>query len=201
MNFLAHLYLSDATPASAVGNLMPDLVRGRLPSGLPAEVAAGVARHRAVDAFTDTHPVFLTSRARLREPCGLFSGVLADLFYDHALASCWTRHHDEPLGAFVAERYALLQAGRELMPPRMATVVDRMIGQDWLNSYAQVEGVAARMTQMAQRFELRFGRTFDVRRAVEVLEARRERFFAEFDVFFPELIGAIGVGPAVSRSA
>lgn len=198
MNFLAHLYLSDATPASVVGNLMPDLVRGRLPGHLPDAVRAGVERHRAVDAFTDTHPVFLQSRSRLRGACGLFSGVLADVFYDHALASNWARYHDQPLEAFVADRYAMLEAGRNLMPVRMAEIVDRMIEQDWLCSYATVEGVAGRMWQMSRRFELRFGRTFDVTRATEALVEQRDLLAGEFDEFFPELLRAVDVRLVVS---
>lgn len=197
MNFLAHLYLSDATPAGVVGNLMPDLVRGRLPSGLPAGVAAGVALHRAVDAFTDTHPVFLATRSRLRGACGLFSGVLADLFYDHALASRWDRYHDRPLAVFVAERYALLEAGRGLMPRGMAAVVGVMIEQDWLGSYATVGGVTERMSQMSARFEQRFSRTFDVSRAAGVLSGQRAGIAGEFDAFFAELRTGVAAGSCV----
>ena len=33
MNFLAHLYLAEPTPASRVGNLLPDFARGRALAG------------------------------------------------------------------------------------------------------------------------------------------------------------------------
>jgi acyl carrier protein phosphodiesterase len=56
VNYLAHLFLADSTPASMTGNLMADFVKGDAMLTLPPEVQAGVRQHRAIDRFTDTPP-------------------------------------------------------------------------------------------------------------------------------------------------
>ena len=66
MNFLAHALLSGEAEADRVGGLMGDFVKGPLPAGLPPDLAAGVALHRAIDSFADRHPAFAASRARVR---------------------------------------------------------------------------------------------------------------------------------------
>lgn len=70
VNFLAHLYLAEPTPASWIGNLLPDLTTGPTDPDLHPDVIAGAANHRRVDAYTDTHPVFARTRARFRDKHG-----------------------------------------------------------------------------------------------------------------------------------
>jgi len=184
VNFLAHLYLADPTPESAVGNLMPDFVRVRRLDDLDPAVRDGVIRHRAVDAFVDTHPAYLQSRALLREICGHFAPILADVFNDHLLAANWSAWHDRSLDDFVAAAYRRLAVGAYLMPDRMRRPIAMMIEQDWLGSYATPDGIAARLTQMSARFDRRFERTFDVADAVRAFQMHRERMGDGFAVLF-----------------
>ena len=172
MNFLAHLYLADPTPESAVGNLMPDFVRLRDLELLDPVVRDGVLRHRAIDAFVDTHPAYLRSRAMLRPACDHFAPILVDLFNDHLLARTWGDWHDQPLASFTADCYRRLAQGAYLMPTRMRRPITMMIEQDWLTSYASLDGLSERLTQMAARFDRRFGRTFDVCAAVDAFTER-----------------------------
>jgi acyl carrier protein phosphodiesterase len=167
VNFLAHLYLAEPTPESAVGNLMPDFSRIRDLDSLDTAVRAGVLRHRAVDAFVDTHPAFLQARAMLRRSCNHFAPILVDLFNDHLLARSWGDWHEQPLAAFTTDCYRRLARGAYLMPARMRQPVAMMIEQDWLTSYESLDGLSQRLTQMSARFDRRFGRTFDVRVAVD----------------------------------
>ena len=62
MNFLAHAVLAGAADADRYGGLLGDFVKGLLPAGLPPELAAGVALHRAIDSYADRHPAFIASR-------------------------------------------------------------------------------------------------------------------------------------------
>lgn len=57
MNYLAHCFLSPATPASLVGNLLGYFCKGVDEGRLSVEVKAGLINHRAVDKFTDNHPL------------------------------------------------------------------------------------------------------------------------------------------------
>ena len=188
MNFLAHLYLADDTPASRIGNILPDLIRGRLPDDLHLEVKRGVQRHRAVDAFTDTHPRFAQTRARFRSNHGIFSGILVDVFYDHALSLTWADWHDQPLEVFISHVHRQLAAAPELMPRRMLAIVDRMTAQNWLATYATDDGLRLTLGRMSQRFAQRFGREVDLTPAVDDLQACRGEVLADFADFFPQLI-------------
>ena len=78
MNFLAHLHLSDGTPASMLGGVVADFVKGSDAAALPADVQQGVRLHRLIDGFTDKlgDRTDLRSARRDFEP---FSTALADL--------------------------------------------------------------------------------------------------------------------------
>src|SRR5688572_426656 len=100
MNWLAHLLLSEPTPEFRIGNLLPDLLPASELQTLSPIFRRGVECHRRIDAFTDTHPVFRRSVARLVPPHRRFGGVLIDLFYDHFLATNWRQYSPIPLDEF-----------------------------------------------------------------------------------------------------
>lgn len=150
-NFLAHAYLARHDDALRVGGLIGDFVKGPLPAGLPAALAAGVRLHRAIDSFADRHPAFNASRARLGARWRRVSGVMVDMFYDHFLACHWVRLHDEPLKHFTAETYALAQQFDTHLPARFAALLPRMRADDWLASYADAATIAHALDRIAQR--------------------------------------------------
>lgn len=174
-----------------VGNLLPDLVSGRLDAELDPGVLAGAVNHKRVDAFTDTHPVFARSRARLRERHGRYSAILTDMFYDHELARHWGRYHDEPLDGFIEKAYHGLSEGVALMPEPMAAITGRMIEQDWLGAYATRDGMRRVLTMMSVRFSKRLGRRVELAHAVDDLETDGDGLAADFSAFFPELIAYV----------
>lgn len=193
LNYLAHLYLADDDAGSRVGNLLPDLHRGRLPEGLSPAVLAGVDRHRKVDVFTDHHPVFERSRARLRPRHGRYSGVLVDVLYDHTLAVRWAEFHPQPLPMFIAESYQRMNDCPGLIPPRVRGIIRIMSEQDWLSTYATVDGIALTLRRMSARLRERFNREVDLASAVDELREQYDGFLADFDEFFPQLMAYVGV--------
>ncbi|MEZ5628090.1 MAG: DUF479 domain-containing protein, partial [Rhodocyclaceae bacterium] len=62
MNFLAHLWLAGPDEGLRLGAVAGDFVKGALPGDLPSDIAAGVALHRAIDVYAETHPAFQRSR-------------------------------------------------------------------------------------------------------------------------------------------
>ncbi len=201
MNFLAHLYLARprevAPPLELVGNLMPDLVRGRLPADLPAPVAAGVDRHRAVDRWCDAHPAFGRTRRRLTSSLaptqGRFAGIVADVLFDHALSLRWSEHHELPLPDFIASCYAGLTDpdATAVMPPRMAAAVTLMVEQDWLGRYRTDAGLTATFRQMSERFSQRFDRAVSLDTTIEHLPQQRDALLSDFDELFASLVQRI----------
>lgn len=197
MNYLAHLYLSDDSPASMIGNLLPDLHRGRLPSDLDPVVLEGVYRHRRVDVFTDTHPVFERSCARLRPRHGRYSGVLVDVLYDHVLSVHWRDYHAEPLPEFIERVYRQMLDHAGLMPPRMRAIMTVMAEQDWLSTYATLEGITLTLSRMSARLRERFDREVDLASAVNELREQYAGFEQDFAAFFPELMAHVGVASRI----
>ena len=182
MNFLAHLYLAEGSPEFRVGNLLPDFLRGEeIPVG--AEFRRGMGLHQAVDVFTDAHPIFLVSKRRISPVHRRFSGVLIDVFYDHFLATGWAEYSSVSLQEFNREAYALLVGHAPRLPSPVQLAFSRMIEQDWLASYAQVDGVRLTLGRIARRLR----RPYPLEEAVEELEANYEELQRDFRVFFPEL--------------
>lgn len=187
MNYLAHLVLADDTPQSLIGNLAGDFLRGVDPATIHPALVHGIARHRAVDTFTDAHPVTAQSRARLDPSWRLFSRVLVDVFYDHFLARDFQRHAGIPLPEFSARVYAALGNHPHLLPPRLAQAAPVMIQHDWLRAYAHVEGVEEILSRMSRR--TRHGA--HLAEAIRDLRREYDSLGADFNEFFPQLRKAI----------
>lgn len=151
MNFLAHTWLAGDDPALRVGGLVGDFVKGPLPGALPADLARGVALHRAIDRFADDHPAFRRSRARVSDSRRRWSGVLVDIFYDHLLARDWQHWHPVALPEYTQGVYAEALARSPALPPGCPPVLQRMASDDWLSAYAEVDGLALTLARMAQR--------------------------------------------------
>lgn len=151
MNFLGHLFVSGNRPLVIVGNFMADAVKGRDLSEWAPDLQKGIRMHRRIDSFTDNHPLTLKGRERLRGHCGKYAGVALDLFYDHAIARRWDLLSNEPLEAFTGRMYDLLQAHSHLMPDRTRHMLPYMVRNDWLTSYAHVEGIARALRGLSTR--------------------------------------------------
>jgi len=187
MNYLAHAYLARATPELLTGGLLGDFVKGRLDDRYPPAVCAGIAQHRAIDRFTDDHPLVLASRACIAPERRRFAGILVDVFYDHFLARHWPRYHDQPLERFTRSVYAVLWPQRRILPERLQRILPWMRADDWLASYAEIESIDASLHGMARRF--RFStRAAPMADGVHDLLAHYGTLEQQFHAFFPQLI-------------
>ncbi len=151
MNFLGHLYLSGDDPEVIVGNFMADAVKGRDLGRFSRGVEQGIRMHRAIDVYTDQHPLTLAGRERLRDHAGKYAGVALDVFYDHILAISWTELHPEPLAEFTQRMYALLQDHEALLPARTRGMLPYMVQGDWLGSYARIDGIGRALAGLSRR--------------------------------------------------
>ena len=144
VNYLAHALLAGPDPDSRLGGLLGDFVKGTPASfdpRLPPGVVAGIALHRQIDRYADTHPAFQASRGRVSALRRRYAGVMINMFYDHFLALGWSRYCDQPLDEFAAETYALLADHALLLPPRLRGMLPHMREQNWLVSYACAAGI------------------------------------------------------------
>jgi len=183
MNWLAHLFLSEPTPAFRIGNLLPDLVSTPALSGLPPEFLRGVQQHRRIDAFTDSHAIFRRSVARVKPEFRRFGGILIDIFYDHFLSRDWPNLSPIPLPAFVDEVYASFEIHQHEIPTEAYAHLERMKSANWLCAYGDLSGVSITLG----RIGLRLRRPVPLANAISALEDDYADFQDDFAAFFPLL--------------
>ncbi len=184
MNFLAHIFLSFDDEEITIGNFIADSIRGNKFHHLPNQVQKGIMLHRAIDTYTDAHPVHRKSSRRLHATQGHYSGVIVDVFYDHFLASGWKRYSEEGLEDFADRFYHLLKEHYDILPEPTRQLMPYMIRDNWLVNYATVEGIDRVLNGLYRRT----GRRSRMNKAVDDLILHYGDFEAEFTLFFADLI-------------
>lgn len=183
MNFLAHIYLSGEDKDLILGNFIADSVKGKKYLNYPSGIKNGIILHRSIDYFTDTHPTVRKSKSKLLDTYGHYSGVIVDILYDHFLAKNWKNYGLVPLEEFTVSFYDLLHENLDTLPAPVQRFLPYMIKDNWLLSYATLEGISGILTQMNERTK----RKSDMHLAVKELELYYENFEEEFTSFFIEL--------------
>jgi len=151
MNFLAHLYLSEPTDDAWLGSLLGDFVKGPLDGRYGEDITRAIVLHRSIDTFTDAHPVVVQSKSRISAPRRRYAGIMIDMFYDHFLAKYWDEFHEEPLEAFTARIYAMLERRHAVLPDRLQRIAPDMAQRDWLGSYAEISSIHSALDRMGRR--------------------------------------------------
>ena len=183
MNFLAHIYLSGDNDLIKIGNFMADGIRGKHFETFPLDVQKGIVLHRAIDTFTDAHPVFRLSTKKLHERYHHYSGVIVDVFYDHFLAKNWSQYSNENLEDYIQRFYQSLNDNKTILTERTIGLMPYMIQQNWLWNYRTVEGIKQILTQMDSRTKNKSKMRF----ATEELQECYSEFEQEFTAFFEDL--------------
>jgi acyl carrier protein phosphodiesterase len=187
VNWLAHVFLSEPSVEFQLGNLLADVVRGEQRAAMSVEFSRGAACHKAIDAFTDAHPVVRRSRARIGSEHRRFSGVLVDVFYDYFLARSWERYSAVALEVYTAGFYASVQARPIALPSDARTMLDRIMRLDLLGSYVRVAGVERALSRISTYLEARWHKRFALDQGVRDLLAHEAEFADDFREFFPTL--------------
>jgi acyl carrier protein phosphodiesterase len=183
MNFLAHIYLSGDDELIRIGNFMADGIRGHDYLQYHPNIQKGVVLHRAIDTFTDAHPIFRKSKHRLHDKYGHYSGVIIDIFYDHFLAKNWSIYSNDSLEDVARVFYDSLQVNYAVLTERTKGMMPYMIARNWLVSYATLDGLAMILFQMDHRTKNRV----DMHLSINELKEFYHEFEEEFTAFFEEL--------------
>ena len=183
MNFLAHLKLSGDHESIMLGNFIADHIRGNKIHHLPQEVIDGIMLHRKIDYYTDHHPEFMKTRARLHKKYHKYAGVIADIFYDHFLAKNWSEYSEFHLSSFTSYSYGILLRNYSLLPSQTKKILPFFIMQNWLASYAKMEGLRRSFQYMARKANFKSNMEY----VVDDLIDDYELYEAEFKTFFPDI--------------
>ena len=127
MNYLAHAYLSSNQQEILVGNMISDFVKGKTKFNYPPGIQKGIALHRAIDEFTDTHPATKKAAAFFRPAYRLYSGAFVDVVYDHFLALDTNQFKTaDDLQKFTDGVYKTLEQKISLLPLRFQKILTYM---------------------------------------------------------------------------
>jgi acyl carrier protein phosphodiesterase len=187
VNWLAHVFLSEPDVQFRLGNLLADLVRGEDRVGMSQDFLRGAQCHKAIDSFTDAHPVVRRSRSRLGAEHRRFSGVFIDVFYDYFLATDWDRYSPVPLVQFTADFYADVATTQLRLPDPARATLDRIVKHDLLGQYRQIEGVERSLRRLSAYLTSRWRKPFALDQGVAVLLANERELAGDFAEFFPQL--------------
>lgn len=141
MNYLAHAYLSFNRPGILTGNMISDFVKGRKKYEYPKEIQQGIALHREIDSFTDTHSATKEAKDIFRPDYRLYAGPFIDVVYDHFLALDENEFTDKSLEAFTIQTYYSLDQYAEHFPEKFKAMYPYMKAHNWLYYYRYPEGI------------------------------------------------------------
>jgi acyl carrier protein phosphodiesterase len=183
MNVLAHALLASPDPELMLGGLIGDFVRGRIDPALPPRVRAGVALHRTVDGYTDSHEEVAAARALFVPPFRRYAGILLDVWFDHLLARQWARFGEGELEDFSDRVRALLDANAELVPERMHGFAAYLAANDLPAAYRHTAMIGQALHGMSRRLS----RANPLAGALPVLVDLHAPLQRRFEAFFPDL--------------
>jgi acyl carrier protein phosphodiesterase len=185
MNYLAHIYLSGDDRQCQVGNFIGDFVKGNGYKTYPEKIREGIVLHRRIDRFTDTHPVVLDTVALLRPEFGRYSGIIADLFFDHLLASQFLRYaQGRSLLALSVNFYYATLRYYFYLPVRVRRFIWHFIFTNRLMRYASYEGLNESFSIMSA-YKIP---DLQPEAIIDFLQCHRVELDERFAVFFPALV-------------
>lgn len=155
MNYLAHCYFAQADNHSLVGNLLGDFCKGVNTQVLPVGVYRGLLNHREVDKYTDNHPIIQHAKSLFSQHRRRFAGIAIDVLFDYFLIKHWQHFAVLPFDQYKYNIYNRLEKSYSLMPIKMARVMERVVNQDWFNSYQSLEGIGYSLDRIAARIRFK----------------------------------------------
>jgi acyl carrier protein phosphodiesterase len=185
MNYLAHILLAGPTVEAQLGGLFGDFSKPGAIAHFSPLMQREILLHRAIDSFTDSHPVVLAAKALFRAHTRRYSGIILDVFYDHVLAQHWHHYCTLDLSAFLDKFYREMEDFTHLFPEKFAQLKSRLVAEDWLGSYRTFAGVEIAIRRLSTRLSTGGAA---MQAGVEDLCQNYENFCAGFTQFFPALM-------------
>jgi acyl carrier protein phosphodiesterase len=193
LNYLAHSFLSYQNTDLIIGNFIADSIQGNRFEGLTANIIKGITLHRKIDVFTDTHPIFLTSKYRFRKDFDKYSGVLTDIFYDHFLAKNFSLYSSLSLQQHADNIYDLLKNNHNYLPEPAKRFYTYMTERNVLFYYSSLVGIEIVLTHLSDRIRNRY----ELQLALPILQNNYEEIEQEFFIFFDDLMAFCKTQPEV----
>ncbi|OED42192.1 hypothetical protein AB833_07780 [Chromatiales bacterium (ex Bugula neritina AB1)] len=184
MNFLAHVFFAYGEPAAMVGQLCGDFVRGSNLARFPAAIQNGIRLHRAIDSFTDRHPLNRQARDLFVAPHRRVAGIITDVAYDHFLAKQWDQHCSTGLSDYATMVSAALRQYEDVLPDNLKRFAPYLESEKILQRNIE----KAQIDLTLQRISGRRKSMLPLATAAPQLWENEPRLNQIFDEFFPLLM-------------
>jgi acyl carrier protein phosphodiesterase len=149
----------------------------------PKKVQLGIQLHRAIDTYTDSHPLVKQVQSFLIPRFGHYSRVISDVFFDYFLAKNWKNYSNTDLEPFSLDSYRTLSSSPYELPEAFCRMFHWMQAQNWLYAYREAAGIQAALDGLSRR--ARFDSKMN--ESTQVLWEKEEEIEALFFVFFQDL--------------
>lgn len=197
MNWLAHTFLSENNINYQLGNILADPFKGK--SWATAETAyqQGMAMHKRIDVFTDSHPIVSKSKSRLRHK-GYLKGVVIDITYDYLLTKHWRQFANIELNDFLNSFYKRAQLASCHYPKAESMFVTRLTSHEVLNQYHSIDGLKNVLQRMDARLSDTIRRKESASEYIDIIEQKIYDLEDDFLQFFPQLHAEVATNLNVS---
>lgn len=184
MNYVGHIQLAHHSSTSKLGNFLGDFVKGSDLSSFSAQIQQGIELHRAIDSFTDNHPVTVNLRQRFPSEVRRMAGVIIDVYFDHLLCKHWQNYSSESQNKVLDGFYTELESTKLSVSTRFKRVKQGLIEYRWLAEYIEVDAVIRAYRSIEQRINSKI--TF-ADRAADLIIKRETELQSAFAQLYPEL--------------
>ncbi|MES2567862.1 MAG: acyl carrier protein phosphodiesterase [Bacteroidota bacterium] len=162
--------------------------------GLTEGIILGIRLHRKIDVFTDSHPIYLTSKHRFSKEFDKYSGVLMDIIYDHYLAKNFNRYSTQSLQEHASFIYDLIGNNYQYLPENAKRFYGYMTERNILFHYSTLDGIETVLTHLSHRIRNRF----ELQKAIPILEKEYKEIEEEFFLFFDDLQAFCEIQPELT---
>jgi acyl carrier protein phosphodiesterase len=131
--------------------MVSDFVKGKKKFDFPKGIQNGIALHRAIDTFTDTHETTRKAKEIFRPHYRLYSGAFVDVVFDHFLAVDKNEFTDNSLFEFSLNTYSFIDKQAQWLPERFAWMFPSMKEQNWLYNYRTRWGIEKSLGGVVRR--------------------------------------------------
>jgi acyl carrier protein phosphodiesterase len=154
MNYLVHAFITPpGDDLFLAGHVLGDYFKGRPPEYFPTALQKAIWLHRAVDHFTDRHPLHAELRYSL-SICGHYRAVLADMLADHILATDPIYFpNDGAYSSFVEKIRQAFKTLKLYVPPPKTAHYSMICKTGWLDAYRYSDQLIHLMDGLCRRIQ------------------------------------------------
>lgn len=184
MNYLAHAFLSNNNTDLLIGNFIADHLRGNDFSAYSDNIIEGIYLHRKIDTFTDSHPLFKSSKRIFYDGFEKYSGILVDIYFDHLLAKNFENYHPESLTIFSNKVYDVYSMHQHVLPSSSNRFLEYVIKNNIYSAYANIEGIEKVLFHLSQRIK----RDICLDASILLFKQNEAELEYSFNLFFKDAI-------------